>query len=186
MQDLLTLLGAHFAPDTKLPELVGCAPVAFAEPVSGADPGVEVEAQMSYEAHAPSWASMNMAAHSFSTSSGTCSGSPHGPKQGTRHFPTSRRLTKMPIFSKTFRSIGTNLLDAGGLHWIVLDVQYLSGCCLVAVQYVPGSCPFAINRGNLCNLAGPGCAASYLPHIFSKNYGGNMFIIFKLYFALEI
>ena len=83
----------------------------------------------------------------------------------------------------------------GGLHWIVLDVQYLSGCCPVTIRLlsgccpvVSGSCPVAINRGNLYNLAGPvtGCAASYLPHIFSKNYGGNMFIIFKLYFALEI
>ena len=27
---------------------------------------------------------------------------------------------------------------------------------------------------------------SYLPHIFRKNYGGNMFMIFKSYFILEI
>ncbi|RXW13670.1 hypothetical protein EST38_g12186 [Candolleomyces aberdarensis] len=49
LQEILALFDAHFAPDEQLPELCSTSSIPFAEPVDGADPGVEVEASMSYD-----------------------------------------------------------------------------------------------------------------------------------------
>ncbi|KAJ2932839.1 hypothetical protein H1R20_g4266, partial [Candolleomyces eurysporus] len=49
VQEILALFDAHFAPDEQLPELCATSSIPFAEPVDGADPGVEVEASMSYD-----------------------------------------------------------------------------------------------------------------------------------------
>ncbi|KAJ2911463.1 hypothetical protein MD484_g8951, partial [Candolleomyces efflorescens] len=49
VQEILALFEAHFAPDEQLPELCAPSSIPFAEPVEGADPGVEVEAGMSYD-----------------------------------------------------------------------------------------------------------------------------------------
>jgi TATA-binding protein-associated factor len=49
VQEILALFEAHFSPDEQLPELVAPCSIPFAEPVKGADPGVEVEAGMSYD-----------------------------------------------------------------------------------------------------------------------------------------
>jgi TATA-binding protein-associated factor len=49
VQDILALLEAHFAPDEALPEICSTISIPFAEPVDGADLGVEVEAAIPYK-----------------------------------------------------------------------------------------------------------------------------------------
>ncbi|RXW17371.1 hypothetical protein EST38_g8476 [Candolleomyces aberdarensis] len=49
VQDILALFDSHLSPDEQLPEICITSSIPFAEPVEGADPGVEVEAGMSYE-----------------------------------------------------------------------------------------------------------------------------------------